>query len=857
MKYLRPDRSRLYWNLAADLPWAALVLLLAWSSLSSQPTSRRTSLGVEPRKVSPTAQESPHVSPASVTPAWHSPNPPFEANQGQTDPEVQFLSRGKGYQLFLTSTETVLRLKGPKAATSQGEAVRPGQKRKARGVDLPTPAVLRMQLVNGNPKARLTGLGKLEGQANYFTGSHPSGWRTGVNQYQSVKSEAVYPGVDLITYSREGRLEYDFVVSPGADPAQIGLRFKGAESVEIDGEGRLVVRTTAGPVCQPKPWVYQEFESRVRREVAGRYMFRPNGVLGFEVGEYDPGRPLVIDPSLLYSSYLGGSAEDDGLAVAVSPGGEIVVAGQTASLDFPTSNPVQAANSGSVDAFVVRLDASGSTLLSATYLGGGGFDQGATVALDGAGNIYVGGTTFSSNFPTVNAIQSALGGSSDAFLAELNSAGSALLYSTYLGGSGTEEGRRVAVDSSANAVLVGFTNSSNFPTANALQPSLAGGTDAFVSKIGSGGSPLLFSTYLGGTSNDRADGVALDSSGSVYLTGKTLSVNFPTLNPFQAAIGGGEDAFITKLNAAGSGLLYSTYLGGSFADAGRGIAVDSSGNAYVAGEASSADFPSVNPLQSTLGGGFDAFVSKLAATGNVLLYSTFLGGGDVDLGFDAAVDASGAAYVTGRTFSTNFPLVSPVQAAFGGSRDAFVAKIYPSGSALLFSSYLGGTGVDQAHGLALGSAGDLIVTGATDSTDFPLVSPLQASYGGGFDGFVSRLSTPPVLSAQIQPPINPNGSSIFNARRGVVPVKFVLSSNGTGTCDLPPATIAVIRTSGSSPGPVNESEYQTPADDGSNFRISNCQYLYNLGASTLGSGSYLVQIKIGGIVVGSTTFGLN
>jgi hypothetical protein len=388
---------------------------------------------------------------------------------------------------------------------------------------------------------------------------------------------------------------------------------------------------------------------------------------------------------------------------------------------------------------VAKLNAAGSALVYSTYLGGSNYDGGYGIAVDSSGNAYVTGDTNSANFPTMNALQANSGGTSDAFVAKLNATGSALVYSTYLGGSSADYGFSVAVDSSGNAYVTGATQSKNFPTVNPIQAGNPGNSAAFVAKLNATGSALVYSTYLGGASSDQGSGIAVDSSGNAYVTGFTQSTSFPTVNAIQASLGasGATNAFVSKLNAAGSALVYSTYLGGSNSDGGYGIAVDSSGNAYVTGDTNSANFPTMNALQANSGGASDAFVAKLDATGSALLYSTYLGGSGSDGASGIAVDSSGDAYVTGGTGSSNFPTVSPFQPTNQGIANVFLSELNSTGSALIYSTYLGGSGSDGASGIAVDPSGNAYVTGSTQSINFPTVDPIQANISAGFVAKIS------------------------------------------------------------------------------------------------------------------------
>ena len=697
----------------------------------------------------------------------------FEANRGQTDPEVKFLSRGSGYTLFLTSNEAVLALR--KASRRPRN---PNLKMEAPHLS-PATALLRMRLAGASAEPRVLGLEELPGKSNYFIGNDPKNWRTDVATYAKVRYEDIYPGVDLVYYGNQGQLEYDFMVAPGADPRAIRLRFVeatrpvaqngrgGLRSLRIDPQGDLVLRIDGGQIRFHKPVVYQttpDLGPRTpgsRHVVDGRYVLRGEREVGFKVAAYDPKRPLIIDPTMSYSTYLGGSGYDIARGIAVDANGNAYVTGYTTSLDFPTASRL--GSKGGANAFVAKLNAAGKALVYSTYLGGSVFDFAGGIAVDASGNAYVTGTTYSTDFPTANAFQGSTnaGRVPDAFVAKLNASGSALLYSTYLGGSLGENGQAIAVDASGNAYVTGSTASSDFPTANAFQSTNRGGDDVFVTKLNVTGSAPVYSTYLGGSGNDEASGIAVDASGYAYVTGNTDSTSFPTANAIQGKNGGvlgTRDAFVTKLNAAGSGLLYSTYLGGSGDDDGFGIAVDSSGNTYVTGTTYSTDFPLVTPLpipNNALQGSSDAFVTKLNATGSALVYSTYLGSSAEDDGVGIAVDSSGNAYVTGDTFGSDFPTKNPMQAAYGGGMtDLFVTKLNAAGSAFIYSSYLGGSDQEFGRAIAVDSSGSAYVTGFTASANFPTANPMQAmNAGGGFDAFVVKVSGAPARAADTIPPV--------------------------------------------------------------------------------------------------------
>ncbi len=665
----------------------------------------------------------------------------FEPNLGQTDARVQFIARAGGRTLFLAQGEAVLVVSRAAAPS----ALSGGDRQRATYI---REAVVRMTLPGANPAAEFRASGRQAGVSAYFLGDDPAGWRPEVPHYSRVECRQVYPGIDLVYYGNQGRLEYDFVVAPGADPGQIRLAYHGADRVRLDASGNLVLETPLGNVRQLRPRVYQEVGGR-RTEVAAGYNLTGNAA-SFQLASYNRALPLVIDPVLTYSTYLGGADSDGAFSVAVDADGAAYIAGFTRSTNFPTANGYQESKSADFDAFVTKLgpsDGGGvAPLVYSTYLGGGNPDRATSIALDSSGAAYVAGYTSSVRFPTLNAYQSERAGSNEAFLAKLavypGSGPVSLVYSTYLGGSESDdEAYSVAVDQSGAAYVAGVTYSSDFPVRNAYQWLLRGGIDAFVAKFGayggSGAVSLVYSTFLGGARADGARGIAVDATGAVYVTGYTTSTGFPLLRAYQAGLMGGTDGFLTKLNPnsgdAEVTLGFSTYIGGSGFDQPYSVALDPAGAVYVAGVTGSADYPTANAYQPVKAGAYDAFVTKFHApsgTGPLALaYSTFFGGAGNDYAYGVAVDAAGAAYIAGTTASPDLPGAGEPQSSFGGGpADAFAAKFHPQGAGavgLAYSAYLGGSRSDEAMDVAVDARGSIYLAGWSYSTNFPAVNAVQ------------------------------------------------------------------------------------------------------------------------------------
>lgn len=815
----------------------------------------------------------------------------FEANQGQTDNRVKFLSRGSGCTLFLTGDGAVLswrrashksQFKGQNrrlpvvSRPLQGATdllpdllprFRPGAARPevgtaAGGGPWKMNSILRMHLVAANPAAKVVGLDELPGKINYFIGNDTKKWRTNVPTYGKVQYRGVYPGVDLVYYGEKRQLEYDFVVGPGADPRTITLALhRGSQEgrfLRIDRNGNLVVRLDDSELVFNKPLVYQnvstlegsqktKFDPRIHtpESIEGGYVLKGGNLVGFDIAAYDKSRPLVIDPVLSFSTYLGGSGEDFGNDIALDRSGNVYVTGGTTSADFPTTlgaaQTVYAGEDGGFqsthgDVFVTKLNHTGSALVYSTYLGGSGDENAYAMAVDSDGNAYLSGGTTSSDFPvTPGAYQTVFGGFEDAFVTKLNPLGSALVFSTYLGtASGGERGFGIAVDSVGSAYVTGDA-APDFPTTpGSFQPLFGGGfNDSYITKLDPSGSTLVYSTFLGGDGVETGFNVAVDGSGNAYVTGRTTSSNFPTtVGAFQKSPAGGTDAYVTVLNPAGSKLVYSTYLGGSGEEnlgVFPAIAVDSAGSIYVRGATESTDFPTTpGAFQTSFGAGIQhAFVAKLNPSrlgADSLLYSTLLGG-SVAEDFEnfpdgvvnqpvrrIAVDRAGNAYVAGTTSSPDFPTAHPIQRTLTGAENAYVSVLNPNGSGLVYSTYLGGSDSDSGRGIAVDGRGNAFVTGITWSSGFPTtprafdrVCGTDGACNGASDAFVAKVSPPnaPALT------FSPAGLSFGDQAIGATspPQTVTLRNMGSALLDVrrvstvPPHEFAQTNTCGQAVGP--------------------------------------------------------
>ncbi len=818
-------------------------------------TARLFSLALVAMLIAPLSVDAQAASgaPKSGTPATPAPNHAviaenygklplsFEANQGQTDAQVRFLARGNGYSLFLTDAGAVLSLrKGNPPAAGRTPLVAPRQPQRTFKSE-----VVRMELVGASHHLQVSGADPLPGTANYFIGNDLKQWHSSVPTYGKVRYTNVYPGIDLVYYGNQGRLEYDFVVAPSADPKPIRLRFAGARKLKLTADGDLAVVTKDGQVLFHKPIVYQQINGE-RRPVKGQFTLLAKNEVGFTVAGYNRARPLVIDPILAYSTYLGGSAYDSAFGVAVDSAGSAYVTGVTYDTDFPvTTGTVQQESHGS-NAFIAKFNPSGTALIYSTYLGGSLYDYATSIVVDSTGNAYLAGSASSANFPTTpGAFQTinkaSVNGQSSPFVTKIDSTGAALIYSTFVGGSGYANGdgndaaTGIAIDSSGDAYITGAAVSADFPvSAGAYQTTNHAAVNdlitAFVSELNPAGNSLIYSTFLGGSGNggegDGAFSIALDGSGDAYISGQASSVDFPvTTAAYQkvnkADVVSSYNAFIAEIGPGGKTLLYSSYFGGSGnanvygvpeGDTALGIAIDPSGNVYIAGSACSADLPISSGAYQTINNAAannlcNGFIAKISITAG-LVYSTYLGGSGANINLvervgilpsstgdgisSIALDANNNAYVTGAATSANFPVTSGAfQLTNKGAGDqganAFIAEVNADGSALLYSTYLGGNNFDYGNCIRLDSSASIYVAGLATSEDFPLSSPTfqgtnNALAKNGPNAFVTKFSgtsTGTIKSSTITTLTSNGSTEPFGA--DVTFTADVQATSGTGT----------------------------------------------------------------------------
>ncbi len=801
----------------------------------------------------------------------------FEANQGQTDARVRFLARAPGYMLFLTNEGAVVSLKQPTTIQAKQFVANIA----AAGAKTAQPKTIvrnvRLKFAGANATSLIDGRDELPGKTNYFMGKDAKQWHSNLPSYSSVEYRGIYSGVDAVFHGNPQHLEYDFIVAPGADPHAIALDVEGAKRMRITPRGDMVLGVGQSELDLEKPVVYQEVKGQ-RREVAGNFVLRGPRRIGFALGPYDHSQPLVIDPTLAYSTYLGGAnitgaANDAGKAITVDSAGDVYVTGTTTSIDFPvTAGAFKPAypNPGGTAGFVTELNPSGSALVYSTYFGdtSGGSTTVTSIALDATDNAYLTGYTNSNNFPTTQGAYktSETAGGTYAFATELNPTGTGLVYSTYLSGTETSgvhttNGFGVAVDADGNAYVAGTTTSPTYPTTpgafqpvqGCVSPTACGGT-GFVTKVSSGGASLSYSTYLG-TGSNKPEAVAVDSSGEAYVVGSTETSTFPvTSGAFQTSSSDPVTVFVTKFNPGGTALTYSTFLSGTSgtsANEALAVAVDASGYTYVTGQTSDSNFPTTSgAYQTNLLDAADAFVTKLNLTGSALVYSTYLPGHTT--GYGIGVNSSGEVYVAGDNYGSagTFPTTSDAfqPGPLTTTTNGFLTVFNSSGSDLVYSTYIevpSGNEITYAYAAAVDSTGNAYVAGAaqpgfpTTAGAFKTNLTANANYPDPINAFIMKF-------AFAGPSLSINPTTLAAGTEGMPYSVDLTATGGTGT-----VTFAL--TTGSLPAGItfgsNGALSGTPTQTGTfPFTVTATDADNNTGTQT-----YSLVIACQSITVGPAT----
>ena len=730
----------------------------------------------------------------------------FIENRGQADPRVDYYAEGRSASLYFNSQGVTV------AIASRTPSVRPAayERKPEFSVERWT---IKIDFAGARENAKPEGRDRSTAEVSYFKGARAD-WKTALPVYNEIVYKDLWPGIDLIYTGEQGRLKYTFIVSPGADPDQIKLSYSGADSLHVDANGEMIVKTPLGEMRDQKPYSYQDVDG-AQEEVATSYDLKSDYECGFRVGSYDRSRPLVIDPAVLvYCGYVGGAGFDEGFDIAVDSAGNAYVFGDTVSTEtsFPVTVGPDTSFNGDADVFVAKINSSGTALIYCGYIGGTRGDFGGGIALDSAGNAYITGETLSdeTSFPATVGPDLTFNGNvvdRDAFVAKINSSGTALIYCGYIGGVNEDFGNGIAVDSAGNAYVTGSTMSSQLTFPVAVGPDLTFNgfvvdRDAFVAKVNATGMALLYCGYIGGNLPDRGDAVALDNSGNAYITGSTEStqITFPVAVGPDLTHNGGSDAFIAKVNAAGASLVYCGYIGGAGEDMdfNGSVAVDSAGNAYVTGDTGStqATFPvAVGPDLTYNGGDEDVFIAKVNATGASLVYCGYIGGADDDFSGDVAVDSAGNAYIVGDTLSTqsSFPVTQGPDLTHNGDCDVFVARVNAAGTALDYCGYIGGSGLDSGFfgGIALDSSNNAYVFGDTESsqTTFPVAVGPDMTFNGGFgDAFVAKV----VFQQEFDMRLDPESATSERGRTVKVRVRVDRFGGFTGAVTVTPPSGSAI-----------------------------------------------------------------
>ncbi len=724
----------------------------------------------------------------------------FEQNEGQFDPSVLYLARNGATSMFLTSSEAVFVM--PMAANPANED------------EMASSAyALRMRFTDQGRNVTARGTASSEQRSNYFVGSDPENWHVDVPSFSTVELGNIANGISMLWHGREDRAtRYDLVVDPGADPGRIALTFDGADSIELEQNGDIIITTPAGTIRQARPFAFQEGPEDRKTEVASGFRVEGNSVK-FDVGEYDTTRPLIIDPTvtlnnLAFSTFLGSFGEDAANDNAVDAMGNIYITGKSTSVAFPTTaGTFDTSSNGAEDVFVTKMNPSGTGIVFSTFLGGNFYDEGRGIAVDPSGNIFVTGTA-SNFFPTTaGTFDTTFSGGADVFVTKLNSTGSALLYSTYIGESAIDSANDVAIDAAGNAYIVVRTSDTvvDYPTTpGAFDTTFNGVDDVAVTKLNPTGSALVYSTFLGGSGIDNGTAIAVNAAGEAYVAGATtddVTDMQTTAGAYDTTHNGITDYFVTRFSADGSSLVYSTFIGGPGIDNAVGLAIDGAGSAYVVGSAS-VGFPvTAGVVDTSALGSSEIGASKISPDGATLQYSTFIGGNQGEGANSVAVDQAGNAYITGQNFGGDFPVTSGAyDTTFNGGNDVIVTVLNPAATGYLFSTYLGGGGNDTGYDIALDPSGNVYVTGSTTNNATPLPTTpeaLQTFHGGGTDAFVAKFGDFSIAGRVI----DANGAPLANvmvALSGQVAANVLTGADGrfgfTNTVPGEPHSVTATRT---------------------------------------------------------------